>query len=71
MRIKTNLEENFMSTRTAIGVWLCVLAIALAESPASAATCSNASLKGVFGYSHGRPEGWCGGTIDRTEIPAS
>lgn len=38
-----------------IGVCVCLLIIALAVSPASAATCSNASLKGVFGYDHGRP----------------
>jgi len=37
-----------------IGVF-CLFTIALAVCPASAATCSNASLKGVFGYFHGRP----------------
>ena len=37
-----------------IGVCSCLFMIALAVSPA-AATCSNASLKGVFGYVHGRP----------------
>jgi hypothetical protein len=43
-----------MSTRSMTGVCFCVLTIALAVSPAFA-TCSNASLKGVFGYFHGRP----------------
>jgi hypothetical protein len=38
-----------------IGVCVCLFRLALAVSPAAAATCSNASLKGVFGYVHGRP----------------
>lgn len=50
-------NEKFMSTRTAIGVCVCVLIIALAGSSTLAATCSNASLNGVFGYNHGRPGG--------------
>lgn len=48
-------NEKFMSTQTATGVCLWVFTIALAGSPALAATCSNANLKGVFGYFHGRP----------------
>lgn len=55
-------KEKFMSTQTATGVCLCVLTIALAGSPALAATCSNANLNGVFGYFHGRP-GAVGSTI--------
>jgi hypothetical protein len=58
--MKTSERMNHISqpsTRTAIGMCLCVLTIALAGSPALAATCSNASLNGVFGYSHGRPGG--------------
>jgi len=55
-------NERFMSTQTATGVCLCGLTIALAGSPALAATSSNASLNGVFGYFHGRP-GALGSTI--------
>jgi hypothetical protein len=38
-----------------IGVCFLLFSIVLAVSPAFAATCTNASLKGVFGYFHGRP----------------
>ncbi len=38
-----------------IGVCFCLFMITLAVGTASAATCSNASLTGVFGYVHGRP----------------
>lgn len=57
-------KERFMSARSTIGVCFCLLTIALAGSPALAATCSNASLKGAFGYFHGRPGANLAGVID-------
>jgi len=50
-------KVKLVSARTAVGMSLCVLTIALAGGSAPAAACSNASLKGVFGYVHGRPGG--------------
>lgn len=47
--------ERFIPARSRIGVCFYLLTIMIAVSPASAVTCSNASLKGVFGYFHGRP----------------
>lgn len=38
-----------------IGVCFWLFSIVFAVTPAFAASCSNASLKGVFGYFHGRP----------------
>jgi len=38
-----------------IGICFWLFSIVLAVNPVFAATCSNASLKGVFGYVHGRP----------------
>jgi hypothetical protein len=43
-----------VSARSRVCVFSCLLTIVLG-SPALAATCSYASLKGVFGYVHGRP----------------
>ena len=49
-------KERFVSPRRVMGGCVCVLTIALAVSPASA-SCTKASLEGVFGYFHGRPGG--------------
>ena len=50
-------KGKFISARTAVVMCLAALTFALAGGSAPAATCSNASLKGVFGYTHGRPGG--------------
>jgi hypothetical protein len=48
-------KQSHDSAPNTIGRCCCVLIILLACSPALVATCSNASLTGVFGYVHGRP----------------
>ncbi len=48
----------------AIGVAAVLLATMMAATPAAAAVCSNASLKGVYGYFHGRPGGLGGQPVD-------
>lgn len=48
-------KKNYVFTRNTAITCFCALTIALAASPMLAATCSYASLNGVFGYIHGRP----------------
>jgi len=50
-------DHRFMIARTAIAASACVLVAILAGGPASAATCTNGSLFGTFGYYHERPGG--------------
>ena len=45
-------------------VCFCLFSVVLAVSPASGATCKNASLKGVFGYLHGRPGAYPAAVIE-------
>jgi hypothetical protein len=47
-------KQSYVSARSTMYLFACLLTIGLA-SPALAATCSYASLNGVFGYVHGRP----------------
>jgi hypothetical protein len=51
---KQKPEDTNMRSRT-IGVYVLLFSIVFGAAPAFSATCTNASLKGVFGYLHGRP----------------
>jgi hypothetical protein len=48
-------KKSYVSARSTMCMFFCLLTIGLAGSPALAATCSYASLNGFFGYVHGRP----------------
>jgi len=54
------MKKTFPVAAAAVSMLVMVMAVV----PAFAASCSNASLKGVYGYFHGRPGGLGPGTID-------